>query len=87
MAHKVPVVASHVGGIPEIVDHEHTGLLVANNATDIANALKRFAHNPNFAQECTERAYQQFLEHFTDDIMVQRTERAYRKVLGLGTPS
>ena len=87
MAFKVPVVASRTGGIPEIVKHERTGLLVENDASEIAKALRRFKNNPTFAQECAERAHQKLLEHFTDDIMVRRTEQSYCKVLGLGTAS
>ena len=87
MACKAPVVASRVGGIPEIVEHERTGLLVSNHEAEIADALKRFAHDPDMARDCAERAYQQVAERFTDDIMVRRTERAYREVLGLGIAS
>ncbi len=87
MVHRVPVVASRVGGIPEIVEHEQTGLLVNNDAVEIADALKRFRQDPDLAQACTERAYQQILERFTVDIMVRRTERVYHEILGLPTPS
>ena len=87
MVHRVPVVASRVGGIPEIVEHEQTGLLVNNDAVEIAGALKRFRQDPDLAQACTERAYQQILERFTVDIMVRRSERVYREILGLPTPS
>ncbi len=87
MAHRVPVVAGRVGGIPEIVEHEQTGLLVNNNAAEIADALKRFRQDPDLAQACAERAYQRILERFTVDIMVRRTERVYHEILGLPTPS
>ena len=87
MAHRVPVVASRVGGIPEIVEHEQTGLLVDNDAAEIADALKRLRQDRELAQACAERAYQQILERFTVDIMVRQTEQVYRDVLGLPTPS
>ena len=86
MAHKAPVVASRVGGIPEVVEHQRTGLLVSNDAAEIADALRRFEQDPGLARSCAERAYQQVLEQFTGDIMVRRTERIYREVLGLPTP-
>src|SRR5262249_26022888 len=41
MSAGVPVVASRVGGIPEIIEHEHSGLLVENDPQDIARAILR----------------------------------------------
>ncbi len=87
MAYKVPVVASRVGGIPEVVEHQRTGLLVSNDAAEIADSLRRFEQDPGLARGCAERAYQQVLERFTVDIMVRHTERVYREVLGLPTPT
>ena len=81
MARRVPVIASRVGGIPEIVDHEKTGLLVANEVGDVAAAIQRVVEDRDFAKGCTERAFRLVSERFTDDIMVQRTEEVYRTVL------
>ena len=80
MARRVPVIASRVGGIPEIVDHEKTGLLVANELGDVAAAIQRMVEDRDFAKACTERALRVVSEQFTDDIMVQRTEEVYRTV-------
>ena len=80
MARRVPVIASRVGGIPEIVDHEKTGLLVANEVGDVAAAIQRMVEDRDFAKACTERAFRVVSEQFTNDIMVQRTEEVYRTV-------
>ena len=80
MVRRVPVIASRVGGIPEIVDHEKTGLLVANELGDVAAAIKRMVEDRDFAKACTERAFRVVSEQFTNDIMVQRTEEVYRTV-------
>ena len=37
----VPVVASAVGGLPEIVEHQQTGLLTGNDERSIAHAMRR----------------------------------------------
>ena len=81
MTRRVPVIASRVGGIPEIVDHEKTGLLVANEVGDVAAAIQRVVEDRDFAKGCTERAFRLVSERFTDDIMIQRTEEVYRTVL------
>ena len=43
----LPVVATNIGGIPEVVDHEITGLLVEkNNIQQLADALLRLIKDP-----------------------------------------
>jgi hypothetical protein len=81
MARKVPVVASRVGGIPELVEHEVSGLLVENRAADVAAAVRRMLADRALARRCAETAYQRVSERFRDDIMVQQTEQIYRAVL------
>ena len=41
MAYGVPVVASRVGGLPEIVSHCENGILTDNEPTAIAQAIRR----------------------------------------------
>ncbi len=46
-----PVVASRIGGIPELVVHEHTGLLFEpGNAEDLAGSLARLADDAQMAR-------------------------------------
>lgn len=43
MGSSVPVIASNISGIPELVQDQHTGLLVPpRDATSLANALERY---------------------------------------------
>ena len=57
MAFGVPVVATEVGGIPEIVDHEDTALLVpARDAAAMAAAIERLLSDPGTASALARRA-------------------------------
>ena len=48
----VPVVASELSGIPELVDHERTGLLTApGDASAVADALARLYHDAPLRRE------------------------------------
>jgi glycosyltransferase involved in cell wall biosynthesis len=48
MAAGLPVVATRVGGVPEIVEHGRTGLIVSpQNKRDLADALRTLTNDPN----------------------------------------
>jgi glycosyltransferase involved in cell wall biosynthesis len=81
MARGVPVVASRVGGIPEVVEHSQTGLLVDNDPVAVAAAVRQALDEPAEAARRAERAYAQVLERFSAARMVARTEEAYKLVL------
>jgi glycosyltransferase involved in cell wall biosynthesis len=51
LSYERPVIASRAGGIPDVVRHEHTGLLVAPGDVDaLAAAMRRFIDEPTFAR-------------------------------------
>jgi glycosyltransferase involved in cell wall biosynthesis len=53
-----PVVASRLGGIPELVQHEHSGLLVApGSPKDLARAIVRYASDPALRDHCAANGY------------------------------
>lgn len=83
--HAKPIVASRVGGVPEVVLDGETGLLAANDPRAIAAALARFVAEPELARRCAERAQERASAEFGDGKMVARTLEAYRAVLSEST--
>lgn len=81
MSAGVPIVASNVGGIPEIVQHEQTGLLVENNPKDIAAAILRLKNDGAFACRLAARARQSVEQRFSVSNMVSRTIEVYERVV------
>ena len=79
----VPVVATRAGGIPELVEHEETGLLAENkNPDSIAAQIVRIAGDPALAGRLAQAAQKRAHDQFTDDAMVEGTIAAYRNILG-----
>lgn len=56
MSQACPVVATAVGGIPEIVKNDVNGLLVAPQSEDIANSIQHLLDNPALATQMAGRA-------------------------------
>jgi hypothetical protein len=81
MAAGVPVVASNVGGLPEIIRHGENGLLVDNTPQAIAAAIGKLTGDPAFARRIGDAARRTVIERFTVDHMVRRTMEVYRQVL------
>jgi glycosyltransferase involved in cell wall biosynthesis len=77
----VPVVASRVGGLPEIVVHEETGLLTDNNPEAVRQAVERIQFDQDLHRRLSINALQQFEERFTADHMVDATLAAYGELV------
>ena len=79
MAHGVPVIASDVGGLPEIVEPDNGGWLVpANDPAALARAIMESAASPYRLHEQGLKARKR-AELFSVARMVEQTEAFYRR--------
>jgi hypothetical protein len=81
MAAGVPVIASNVGGIPEIVRHRENGWLAENEPEPIAAAIRELLSDRPLARSLAARARQTVAEKFSLDQMIHNTIHLYRQVL------
>jgi glycosyltransferase involved in cell wall biosynthesis len=77
MSAGVPVVASRVGGLREIIQHGANGMLVANTPESIATAIRELTQDSDLARRMGEAARRTVMEKFTVDLMVRRTIEVY----------
>ena len=78
----VPVVATRVGGTPEVIRDESMGTLVPpRNADALAHAVKAVLDHPQAAQHKAQTARQKVAEIFTKEKMIREIEMLYREII------
>jgi glycosyltransferase involved in cell wall biosynthesis len=71
-----PVIATHAGGIPEIIENGVSGILITpGNPGELAEALRRIFSDPARAAEMAANAQQGALLRFSDKRMLSEIER------------
>jgi hypothetical protein len=81
MAAGVPVIASKVGGVPEIVQHGENGWLTENEPGQIATAIRELLADRGLACKLGAAGRQTVRERFSLDQMIHHTIEIYRQVL------
>lgn len=80
--YNLPLVASAVGGIPDVVDHNRTGLLVPpGNVEALALAITQLKAEPGLRERLVAGAHALIEAKFSWPGIVARQIAAYRKVL------
>jgi len=85
MASRVPVVASPVGGIPEVIEDRVTGHLCHHaNVECFAQRLLEFSQNDSETRAMTERAFIEVKSRFEAKNQYAQLQTIYRNVLKTG---
>jgi glycosyltransferase involved in cell wall biosynthesis len=79
----VPVIATEVAGVPEIVTDEETGLLVPpGDVKTLARAMDPLLCDPGFAASLAERGRASVTSRFTKEKMLAEMRGIYSELLG-----
>ncbi|MCS6859536.1 MAG: glycosyltransferase [Abditibacteriales bacterium] len=85
MAMAKPVIATNVGGPPEIVDHEINGLLVpVQDVSALADAMRRLAQDRAWSEHLGKAGRAKAEREFDIALTVQRTQEVYEELRGKG---
>lgn len=80
MQFSIPIIATEVGGIPDVVTHEETGLLIPPaNVEAIVSAVKRLKENPHLAKSLSRSAALK-LDAYSPEALTGRYMALYKKV-------
>jgi glycosyltransferase involved in cell wall biosynthesis len=78
----LPIVASNVGGIPDVVIDGESGILVPEkDPVALADAFKKLAADPSFTEQLLAGARKRISECFTWDGIIERQVEVYKKVV------
>jgi glycosyltransferase involved in cell wall biosynthesis len=81
MACRLPVVATRTGGIPEVVIHRKTGLLVPpRNPSALAKAILRLYNDRDLASRLGEEGYRVVHRRFSAEAMADRMVSLYERL-------
>lgn len=82
MQHSLPVIASRVGGVPEVVKHRDNGLLIDPERPDqLAEAIVEMYRQPALRHEYGRRG-ESIASRYTAGVMCGKYMALYEKVLG-----
>lgn len=78
MRASLPIVATNVGGNPELIENEKTGLLVnPEKGEEISRAIIKFINNPELLNQVRQAAEEKASREFTLENMIEKTRGVY----------
>ena len=79
---KRAVISTHVGGIPEIVTHNKTGIMVEpGNISEITNAINKLIENDELRIRLGEQLYKHVAGSFSPKEMARRYYELYQQII------
>ena len=79
---KVPVIATSVGDIPEVVKNDETGILVPpNEQNKLLDAINNLLANQEKAEKLTKSAYDFVIKNLTWDVLLSKYVEFYEKLV------
>ncbi len=78
MAAEVPIIATKVGGVPEMINDNISGFLIQpKNSQQLAEKIIYLINNPEIAQEMTQRAKEKVVKEFNLEKTLKTTKGLY----------
>ena len=79
---KIPVIASNVGGISELIANHVSGLLIRpKDSKELANAMSKLYFNPEMGNSMGVNGYKAIVNKFTTESMSRKTLSFYQSII------
>jgi glycosyltransferase involved in cell wall biosynthesis len=77
---KIPVIATNVGGIPEIIENQKTGILIPpENPEKMIDAINNLLNNDLLIDNITKNAFELINKNFTWEVLLPKYIELYEK--------
>ena len=82
MLHRLPVIATKVGGLQNVVVHDETGILIKpNHPKDIALAVSKLYNDPQLLDSFADKGFKRAMDNYTEERYVNEVEALYLELL------
>jgi len=79
---KIPVVATSVGGVPELIQNNENGILVPpEDPEKLVNAINKILVDKELANKLTKSGYEYIMKNLTWDVLLPKYEKFYEDLL------
>jgi len=83
MSYGLPVIASNIGGLTEVVDHGVTGFLTEpGDAGDLARKMKLLWDRPELCRKMGQAAREKVIREYSEDVYYKRLMAVYEQAVG-----
>lgn len=81
MSYGIPVIATRVGGLKELVSNDSGILVEPKNAHALSCAIMRLSHDQSLRKKLGQNAQRRIKKYFSFDDMIKKTEKMYLKTI------
>ena len=79
---KIPVIATNVGGIPELITHEVNGVLIPpENTEELIQAINRLLTDKEFSNKLAENGHEYVMNNLTWEVLLPKYIEFYENLL------
>jgi len=79
---KIPVIATDVGGIPELIINNKTGILVTpENSQSLQNEITNLLKNPSLQEQISNNAFDFIMENYTWEALLPKYLNFYENLI------
>ncbi len=79
---KIPVVATNVGGVPELITHDVNGILVPpNDPKKLVDAINMLLENKEYVRRIADAAYEYLIKNLTWEVLLPKYVEFYKNLI------